>query len=413
MKINEYIERDIEKEIIKWLGSREILAVRGPRQSGKTTLLFRLIDMLKNKGTDEKNIHFISMEDDFEKEKFEKNPKEYIEYYLEDKGHHVFFFDEIQYIKNAGKILKLLFDTYKIKIIVTGSSSLDLNQLGKYLVGRVLFFDLFPFSFKEFLKAKDEPIYRHYLKHSFSVTKRKFIKSIYLDKLNKYFNEYLTFGGYPRIVMEKSIEKKKILLRNLFITYIEKDIVGLYGIKYRQKIIDLVKYLASVMGSMIKYEDICSVTGLYYKELKEILSLLEDTYIIRIIKPFHKNLVTEIKKNPKIYFIDIGLRNMIINRFEFLNEEYGILLECFVSNLFRIDINYWRTTAKAEVDFILKEKVIPIEVKLTPKITRSLRSFVEQYNPKLVVMANMEKYRETKINKTKVLFVPACVIENM
>jgi hypothetical protein len=407
-----YIERDIEKDIVKWLESREIIAIRGPRQSGKTTLLNRLIEILNNKGISEKEIHLISMEDDFEKEKFEKNPAQYIEYYLEENKKHFFLIDEVQYVKNAGKILKLLFDSYDIKIIVTGSSTLDLNQLGKFLVGRVLFFELYPFSFIEFLKAKDELLYRHYLKYSYSLNE-KVKKSIYLDKINQFLKEYLTFGGYPRIVLEKSVEKKKILLRNLFITYLEKDIVGLYGLKYKQKVIDLVKYLASVMGSIIKYEDICSTTHLYFKEMKEILNVLEDTYIIKIVKPFHKNLITELKKNPKIYFIDTGLRNMIINKFEFQNEEYGSLLEGFVLNLLRSkNISYWRTTSKAEVDFVLSEKIIPIEVKTRPKTTKSLRSFIKQYKPKFSIIPNLKEYGEKKINSTKIIYVPVAFIRS-
>src|SRR3989344_4063361 len=157
------IERDIEKEILKWLNTKEILAIRGPRQSGKTTLLYKIMTFLK-RDFHEKRIHFISFEDDIEKEKFEKAPKEYLEFYIgEDKEKHFFLLDEVQYIKIAGKLLKLVYDSMNnIKIIVTGSSTLDINEVGSYLVGRVLFFELYPLSFSEFLKAKSEQLHAYY-----------------------------------------------------------------------------------------------------------------------------------------------------------------------------------------------------------------------------------------------------------
>jgi len=131
---------------------------------------------------------------------------------------------------------------------------------------------------------------------------------------------------------------------------------------------------------MIKYNELSSEISLYDKKVKEILSILEETYVIKLIRPFHKNLTTELKKNPKIYFIDTGLRNAITGRFEFSNDEYGKLLENYLLNKFKDEkINYWRTTAKAEVDFIINE-TIPIESKITPKITRSFRSYIDNKN---------------------------------
>ncbi len=405
------IERDIEKEILKWLNAREILAIRGPRQSGKTTLLYKIMTFLK-RDFHEKRIHFISFEDDIEKEKFEKAPKEYLEFYIgEDKEKHFFLLDEVQYIKIAGKLLKLVYDSMNnIKIIVTGSSTLDINEVGSYLVGRVLFFELYPLSFSEFLKAKSEQIHAYYIKNKIDLNGKKEINTLFLDKLNPLLKEYITFGGYPKIVLEKDVEKKKFLLKNLYLTYIEKDIVKVYGINYRQKIFDLIKYLASINSSIINYDSICSQIGFYNKELRQILSILEDTYVIRLIKPFHKNLITELRKNPKNYFIDSGLRNFIVGRFDFSEDELGKLYENHVLNIFRKEkVNFWRTTAKAEVDFILSEK-IPIEVKLHPKITRSLRSFILTYNPKIVFVANMNLFEKHIIEKSQVLFVPLALI---
>jgi hypothetical protein len=404
------IKRDIEKEVVKWLGSKQIIAIRGTRQCGKTTFLKRLVEVLIGRDVDMKRIHFLSFEDDIEKEKFESNPKDYIQYFLGSSAKkHFFLLDEVQYIKNAGKLLKLVYDGFEnIKIIVTGSSTLDLNEIGSYLVGRVLLFEMYPFSFLEFLRAKDEKLARYYSSKKINFKKPviKKEKLVFLEELNKYLIEYITYGGYPEIVLEKNFENKKILLKNLFLTYIEKDVVKVYGSKYKQRVSDLIKHLASINAGIVNYNELSGLTGLYDKEVKEILRILEETYIIKLLRPFHRNLTTELRKNPKAYFIDTGLRNFMVGRFEFNDEEKGKLLENYVLGKFREEkINFWRTTAKAEVDFIITEKT-PIEVKAYPKITRSFRSFITAYRPKIAFLLNLSVYKKIEIGKTAVYLVP-------
>lgn len=410
-----YIRREIEDEVFKWIDSKEIVAIRGTRQCGKTTFLKKISETLIQREISNDNIHLISFEDDFEKEKFEKNPKEYISYYTEKSPiKHYFLLDEVQYIKNAGKILKLVYDeTKNIKIIVTGSSTLDLNEIGSYLVGRVLLFEMYPFSFSEFLESKDIKLYNYYIKRKIKTTNKRIVlgeEPLYIDRLNQLLREYVLFGGYPTIVLEKNIEKKKFLLKNLFLTYIEKDIVKIYGSKYRQRISDLIKYLSAINSGILNYNEMAGITGLYNKEIKEILRILEETYVIRLVKPFHKNLSTELKKNPRIYFIDTGLRNFMANRFDISDDEYGQLLENFVFlNIKQEKVNYWRTTAKAEVDFIVNDR-IPIESKMNVKITRSFRSFIETYAPDKAFLINLNKLKKDKIKGTDVFIVPYCLI---
>ena len=409
-----YIQREIESDVLKWLDKKEVIAIRGTRQCGKTTLLKRIIEILIERKIPKDKIHFISFEDDSEKEKFEKNPRDYVNYYLNnDKSKHFFLFDEVQYVKNAGKILKLIYDEIEnVKIIITGSSTLDLNEVGSFLVGRVLLFEMYPFSFSEFLECKNTNLYNHYLEHRIGFNDKKLLlkESIYLNELNENLKEYLTFGGYPAIVLENNKENKKVLLKNLFQTYIEKDIVKVYGSRYKQRISELIKYLSGINTSILNYNDIASITGLYDKEVKQILSILEETYVIKLVRPFYKNLITELKKNSKIYFIDVGLRNFITGRFEFGDEEYGKLLENYVYLAIKGNkVNYWRTTAKAEVDFVINEK-IPIESKINAKITRSFGSFLDTYKPDKGFMINLKDTKKVKVNKTDVYFVPFSLI---
>lgn len=405
-----YIRRDIEDDIEKWLDDREILVIRGPRQSGKTTLLMKLEEVLKNKGIEEKNIHIVNFEDDIVRLQFEENPKEFVEF-LSSGGKNYFLMDEVQYIKNVGKTFKLLFDSFRdIKFILTGSSSFDLTNLGSFLVGRVLFFDLYPLSFLEFLRCKNEKHERLYkkIKVNLSDGNIKAEKTIFINDLNKSLHEYLTFGSYPRVVLEGDNDKKKYLLKNLFRTYIEKDIVSMYGLKQREKVVKLLKAISFMSGSVVTYETLAENAGLKYHEVRSVLPLLEDSFILFVVRPYHKNLLSELRKNPKIYFVDFGLMNYLAGSFE--NLSFEKLYENFIHNELKrtYTVKYWRTTAKTEVDFIVetKEGLIPIEVKTTPKITRSYRSFIRHYKPSRGIITNLKSLDMKKIDNCDVLILP-------
>ncbi|MDP2924819.1 MAG: ATP-binding protein [Nanoarchaeota archaeon] len=386
-----YIERDIEKDLNKWIEDREILAIRGPRQCGKTTILNRIRENLIKKGVSEKNIHYINFEDNVIRLKFEENWRDFINLYLTN-GKNYFLIDEVQYVKDIGKKLKLIFDSFNnIKIIITGSSSFDLTNLGQYLVGRVLFFNLLPFNFREFLRAKDEKYERLYNQVKIDLEKIKLTKTIFLEDLNSLLHEYLTFGGYPRVILENDREKKKEILKNMFTTYVEKDVVSLYGNKYRDNSVKILKTLSANLGGIIKYENLTEVSGLKYSEIKEILPILQDSFVISIVNPFYKNLVSELRKNPKIYFVDMGIRNYLYEKFDNLDFDY--LYENFVYNQLKVKFNikYWRTTTKTEVDFVIDKSLpIPIEVKRNKKVTRALRSFIKNYKSEIVIVANLK-----------------------
>ena len=398
-----YIQREIEKDIDKWINDREIIAIRGARQSGKTTILNKTKDKLIASGVNEKDVQYFSFEDDLLRIQFEENCLEFINHNKSNNKTY-FLLDEIQYIKEVGKKIKLIFDSIEnIKLIVTGSSSFDLTNLGKYLVGRVIFLDLYPFSFQEFLKSKEEKYENLYQKIKIDFKNPIIEKTVIINDLNLLLKEYLTYGSYPRIVLEKNTEKKKELLKNFFTTYIEKDLVSLYGNRHRDNIIKILKILSS-SNSIIKYESLSSDSGLNYHEIKQILSLLKDSFAISIINPFYKNLTSELKKNPKVYFIDYGIRNYL---FGIDNINFDILYENFIHNELsrNHNIKYWRTTAKTEIDFIIDD-LIPLEVKTHDKITRALLSYIKQYKPRFAFVANQNNIRKREFQSCTIFVLP-------
>ena len=167
-----YLERELTEELKKWINRREIYAIKGPRQSGKTTLLKIIQDwLIEERRVKPNNIIFLTFEDRENIEKFSQDPKEFINSFIEDeKERYYFLLDEYHYVPDGGQKLKLLYDTFEnIKFIVTGSSSLEIVALSKYLVGRVFSFYLFPMNFNEYLIAKDPRISRIYQKRTDTV----------------------------------------------------------------------------------------------------------------------------------------------------------------------------------------------------------------------------------------------------
>ena len=349
-----YIKRNLEDKIIKYLEMPEIIAVVGSRQCGKTTMLKQIMSSL----TDAVSVSF---DDQNILGLFEKSPDDFITAYV--KGRKYLFIDEFQYAKHGGKILKYIFDTQKIKIIISGSSVADLTiHAIKYLVGRVLVVNLYPFDFREFLSYKDIAylkIYDEY-RNKFSLSEEKPLKisAPAREKLLKYYEEYLTFGGYPRVAIEENIETKKELLKNIYNTYFLREVRDILGLIDDYKLGVFIKGLALQTGNLIEYNELSNLTGYSYSSVKKYLNFLEKTYICKLVRPFFKNKRTEIVKNPKVYFIDTGIRNTVINDFRGLGDriDKGSLLENGLAMQFikqGIDFNFWRDKKKHEVDFVL------------------------------------------------------------
>ncbi len=364
-----YIKRNLEDTILQYLNAPEIIAIVGARQSGKTTMVQHIIERLDLAVS-------VSFDDQDILGMFENRTKDFIATYI--KGNKYLFIDEFQYAKNGGKILKKIYDTEKIKIIISGSSVADLTiHAIRYLVGRILIFDIYPFNFEEFLLAKDEnylKLLKEYKKKLdiFNAIDLKTSEQPLIDPtLQAYYEEYLIFGGYPRVVLEKNFEFKKNLLKNIYNTYFLREVRDVLGLIDDYKLNKLIKGLALQVGNLMEYIELSNLSGYSYPSLKKYLNFLEKTYICRFIKPFYKNKRTEVVKNPKAYFLDTGLRNAVLNDFRMLTErvDKGVLLENGLAMQFiksEIELHFWRDKKKNELDFILLLKdgnIIGIESK--------------------------------------------------
>ncbi|MFT4304655.1 MAG: ATP-binding protein [Candidatus Woesearchaeota archaeon] len=393
-----YIYRKLEKTLKKYMDRKEILAVIGPRQAGKTTLIKHILQ-------DYKNVNYINFDDINKKTLFIENIDAFITQNIEPFDY--VFIDEIQYVQDAGQKLKFIYDTQKTKLIISGSSATEVSISSlKYLVGRVFIYHLYPLSLEEFLNYKNKNLLE-------TIKKSKSYKSLH-NFFKPLLEEYIIYGGYPSVVIAKTNEEKKTILKNIYNTFFLREIKEIFFIKDDYKLVKLLKALSLQIGNIINYQELSSITDFSVKELKEHMSILNKTFVCQEAFNFNTNKRNELKKSPKIFFIDTGLRNTIINNFFNERSDMGALNENLVAQEIikkEIDLLYWRTQSKAEVDFIIEKegKIIPIEVKSNLKksvLGKSLFSFIEHYKSEKVIVISNEYENKRKIKNSEILFIP-------
>jgi len=401
-----YIERDLEKEIRKYLKSKEILAVVGLRRSGKTTIVESILESQKGR------INRISFDDVKKLRLFEEDIDAFIDEHI--KNYDLVFIDEIQYSKDSGKKLKYIYDTNWTKMIISGSSAAEISIHSlKYLVGRIFTFNLYPFSFREYMRAKDKKLEKY--------LREKRVSKIILERLNHHLENYLIYGGYPQVVLSESDDQRKKVLDSILNTYLLKEIREILDLSEDYRLMNLMKALSLQIGNILNYNEISKITGFSYLDLKKYLNILEKTFVIKQIRPYFTNKRTEIVKAPKIYFYDLGFRNAIINNFERERAEKGSIYENFVFSelvIRGVEPRYWNTKSNAEVDFILEKKgrLIPLEVKLNltgKRLTKSFRSFLEKYPSEKGYFLS-KSFSGTLIEKnTSIDFLPVVFVEKL
>jgi len=402
-KVNHYIPRLLESDIAAVIKSPEIIAIIGPRQCGKTTLMYHIADHL-----DSDKVSIIDFEDRDELNLFVHDVKAFADLHIKDQEY--VFIDEFQYATEGGKNLKYIYDHYPAKLFITGSSSTELSvQSMQFLVGRIFIFNLYPFSFREFLDYREPKL-------SQLLAEASDLGPEIIRRINIYYAGFNIYGGYPRVVLSSTTTEKETVIKNIFNTYLLREINQILNYRDEFKLTRLISALALQIGNSVNYNELSAVTGFNYKELLEAIDILEKTFVIIRSTPFFKNKRLELVKSPKFFFVDNGFRNMAIKNFlqPSNRTDIGALNENFIANeLIKqgYPIHYWRTKSKAEVDFIIEKQgeVIPVEVKTTlkkPSISRSYRSFLEKYSPLRGVITSNQLHDEIKINDITVSFVP-------
>ena len=372
------IIRDITIKSQKYLKTDDILLFVGARQAGKTTILKQIQQSLeKEKDT----CCFLNLEDPEYLELLNKSPKNLFKIFAIDLSKRNYIFvDEVQYLDNPSLFLKYFYDEYKgkIKLLVSGSSSFYIDKKFKdSLVGRKKIFNVWTLSFREFLRFKNEK--------ELSGKDFKKLSLSEKEKIVLFYDEYLIYGGYPRVVLA-SLDEKKEVLREIVFSYIKKDIYEA-NIKQEEVFYKLLKIFASQIGNLVNVLELANTLNVSKTAIDNYIYVMRKSFNIGLIQPFSKNIRKELTKMPKVYFYDLGLRNFLTDNFKSFatRDDKGALLENAVfrqllETYYRDEIKFWRTIQKNEVDFVVAEK-FAYEVKAEPKKFRekSYKLFLKNY----------------------------------
>ena len=326
-------KRKLEDQIAESIGSKNILLIFGPRQAGKTTLAKQLLAKHGDPSA------YFNCEEMAVRQHFALGEPAKLKALVGDRK--LVVLDEAQTIENIGAILKVFVDTYSgVQIIATGSTSFDLaNKINEPLTGRAFSYTLLPLSLEEIrsVKAVDEAE----------------------------LHDLLRYGSYPAVVGAMSQSEKERTLKNITTSYLYKDIFTFEKIKSPLHFEQLLKLLAYQVGSTVSQSELAENLAVSRQTTEKYLRLLEQSYVIRRVHSFSRNMRNEIRKSFKVFFLDNGVRNAIINDLRPVPErtDIGAVFEQFfftelakqsTKETFGPDIQFWRTKQGLEIDFIVE-----------------------------------------------------------
>jgi len=354
------------------------VVIYGPRQAGKTTLVEDTLAQLGGRVARINGDQRGSWQDVILSREIGK-----LGGFLAD--YDVLFVDEAQRIPEIGLTLKIILDNFKrIKVVATGSSSLDLaSKIGEPLTGRVWTYKLFPVSWGE---LKDV---------------------LGLAQLEDSLEERLIFGSYPELFSTDGLEAKAKYLKDLTDAYLYKDLLEFSGIRNSGKIRDLLKLLAFQVGSQVSLSELAKSLEISKDTVARYIDLLEKSFVVFRLKGFNRNLRKEVVKMDKIFFYDLGVRNTLIGNLNFLSsrDDAGQLWENFLvvermkamEYAERLYSHYfWRLTSGAELDLIEEKggKLTGYEFKWGGKMPKEPKSWVKTYKTAGFMGVNRDNYHQ-------------------
>ena len=342
--------------------SNKVVILYGPRQVGKTTLAREIISdwqgrVLEISADEPRYIDVLSGRDSARLKSLVA-------------GYDLLFIDEAQRVPDIGINLKILHDQIPdLRIMVTGSSSFDLaNSIREPLTGRTWTYNLYPISFLELSK-----LYNRF-------------------ELDSQLEERLVYGSYPEVFSIANQADREDYLYEIGNAYLYKDILELASIKNSDKIRDLVRMLAYQVGSEVSRSEIGTALGMSKDTVGSYIDLLEKSFVVFRLSGFSRNLRKEISRNDKIYFYDLGIRNMVIGNFKPVSHrnDIGTLWENFLMvermkklayTRIHAQTYFWRTYTGAELDYIEErdETLFGYEFKFGAKSARCPTSWSQTY----------------------------------
>jgi uncharacterized protein len=330
-----YINRQAYSLIKEKLQENKVVLLYGPRRTGKTTLLNKLVEELK----DQEKIKFENGESLITQKELSSQMIAKLKSFVGNTS--LLIIDEAQKIPNIGLNLKLIVDHIPgIKVLVSGSASFDLAQkVGEPLTGRKKTIHLYPISAKELIETYSVTHYKESLEIS------------------------LIFGGYPELFGLNLEKQKSNYLKEIINSYLLRDILEIERVRSPKKIIDLLSLLAFQIGKEVSLSELANSLDLHSDTVYRYLDILEKAFVIVNVRGFSRNLRKEVTKTSRYYFYDNGIRNALINNFNHIGirDDIGMLWENYIvmERLKKqsydeiLSHNYfWRTYDQKEVDWV-------------------------------------------------------------
>lgn len=316
------------------------------------------------------------------------------------------FLEEAQHLQEAGLFIKGLIDRrIPCPLVVTGSSSYHLaSGTRESLAGRARRARIFPFSLEETCSdlADTAPAIRE-------------------ANVQERLQRFLSVGGYPSVWLSEAPETE---LSALIEAFVIRDASDLYRIERLDAFRSLLQLSARQIGSIVNLSEWASLVGVSVPTVSAYLELMEESHLLVRLPPFAGGRRAELTKSPKVYFVDVGLRNHLIgdlSSFEHRGDRGPLLENHLFSELWKTvpfagSLRWWRTRSGAEVDFVLSEgdRRIAIEVKAArmtrPKLSRGARSFLQAYQPDLFIVANLELNHSAVVEDCVVEWLPVTAV---
>lgn len=407
-----FIKRHIEKTIERLSSSYPAVLITGARQTGKTTLLKKI--------TDSQNIQYLTFDDPIEEQSAKNDPKSFLEFHP-----YPFMFDEIQYIPDLFRYLKIQIDQNRQNgmYFLTGSQQFKLMETAsESLSGRIGIVQLYPLSAREI--REDENSESFIPTKDFILARNSSLKQRDSNIKKTWLSIYT--GGYPEVVKGNVLPKD--FYANYLKTYIERDIKKLTQVADEMQFLQFISVAAARTGQLVNYSDISKDCGISEVTAKKWLSLLVSSGLVYLLQPYSANIEKRVVKTAKLYFMDTGLA-AYLTRWSNPDvmqsgamagaffETYVIseIIKSFSNNGEEPPIYFYRDKDKYEIDLLIEQNNIlyPVEIKktATPSSDDAKNFFITKRikNIKIaqgIIICNCSQVLNVKNKDSSVLAIP-------
>lgn len=442
--------RPVLKKLLEYFKLDRAILIKGPRRTGKTTLLYQIIDeLITKRKVPAQNIIYLSCDDpelklltksssdsrinlsdilDVYEQLREKTIKE-----LKPNEKIYLFLDEVHFWEGWQFEIKKYFDKkYPLKFILSGSSASLIKRGSESLMGRTIEELILPFSFYEFLSCqlKDRRLDKIILNLQKNFVSPNLLKGIaplfsgsissidqlipYQSKIKILFAEYLNRGGFPHLLeVENPILWQRLLREDVIEKVIYRDLVDLYEIKKPQVLEKFFLYLAGHSSDIINITNIANFLCLSREYTLKYLNYLIESFLVFGIKKYSPSVEKQIRSNQKVHLIDSGLIT-VFGKGDKGNRVDGQKVESLIGRCFlKEKVFYWRE--REEVDFVLDiNSLLPVEVKYRNTILlrdlKGIIKFMEKYGVREGIVVSKDLLQKMEQDDKILWLIPAWLL---